>query len=140
MANTRGKIFVDKAVQGALAQRIICHWCAFFLLAILCLFVLEYFLGDPNLTMFGHLQAIWHKYAFFVLLMLTIIPSFIYDAMKLSHRFAGPMVRLKACIAKLANGEDVNDLHFRDGDFWKDVSQEFNRLAKRLREEDEVAV
>lgn len=133
MAHARGKLYVDKTVQGALARRIVFHWLIFFGLSVLCLFGLEYFLGNPDLTVSGHLLAIWQKYAFFVLLMVTIVPSFVYDALKLSNRFAGPMVRLKDSMKRLADGEDIRELKFRDGDFWMEVTEDFNRMANHVR-------
>ncbi len=134
MAHTRGKLFVDKTVQGAIAKRIVLHWCVFFLLAVLSLIALEYFMGDPSLTLGGHLAAIWSKYAFFLLLMLAIVPSFVYDTLKLSNRFAGPILRLKDSIRRLAEGEQVTELQFRDNDFWSELSQDFNRVVQRVNE------
>lgn len=133
MSDSRIKLLVDKQVQGALARRIVFHWCVFFVLCLLCLFTLEYFLGDPTLTFGGHMQVLWQKYAFFVLLMLCVVPSFVYDSLKLSNRFAGPMVRLRDSLRSLADGEQVAELKFRDGDFWKDVSSEFNRIVRRAK-------
>ncbi len=134
MVNHREKMFVDRAVQGALVRRILVHWCVFFLLSILSLFAMEYFLGDPNLSIGGHLSEVWNKYAFFMILMLAIVPTFIYDTLKLSNRFAGPILRLKQSIRKLADGEQVKDLKFRDNDFWRELSDDFNRVAHRVNE------
>lgn len=135
MSHSRGKFYVDKTVQGALAKRIVFHWCIFFLLSVISIFSLEYFLGDPNLTFGGHAYIVWQKYAFFVVLMVSIIPSFVYDSFKLSNRFAGPMVRLKNALKSAADGEQPEKIKFRDGDFWVEVSDEFNRLADRLDEQ-----
>ncbi|MFK7737249.1 MAG: hypothetical protein AB8B50_14535 [Pirellulaceae bacterium] len=133
MANARGKLYVDKKVQGALASRIVFHWFVFFILSLVSLYTLEYFMGDPALTMGERLSVLWSRYASFVLLMICIIPAFIYDSMKLSNRFAGPMVRLKDSISRLADGEPTPELNFRDGDFWKDVSTEFNRMVEKVK-------
>lgn len=132
MSENRGRFYVDRTVQGALARRIVFHWFVFFLLSLVSLLAIEYFTGDPNLTFGGHLGVMWGKYGFFVLLMLAIVPSFVYDSLKLSNRFAGPMVRLREGIRQLADGEDGKDIKFRDGDFWGDVANEFNRMRKRF--------
>lgn len=132
MARLRSKVFVDKTVQGALAKRMILHWGIFFLLSALSLFTLEYFLGNSQLSMSEHLQVVWGKYAFFFVLMLAIMPSFIYDAMKLSNRFAGPILRLKESLKSLADGEGSPKLKFRDNDFWLELSDDFNRVAERI--------
>ncbi|MCR9295417.1 MAG: hypothetical protein NXI32_22085 [bacterium] len=137
MSHSRKRVLVDQSVQGALAKRICFHWVVFFLLSLLCLFSLEYFLGDPTLTLGGHLSVLWNKYGFFLLLMVAIIPSFVYDTLKLSNRFAGPMIRIKQSIRKLADGEAVSELKFRDGDFWCDVSDDFNRMVQRVNQNQE---
>lgn len=134
MAQSRGKIFVERTVQGALVKRVVLHWCAFFALSVFSLFVLEYFTGEPNQTFGGYVAAIWGKYAFFFLLMLATIPSFVYDTLKMSHRFTGPIHRLKNEIRRLADGETVSELKFRDNDFWLELSTDFNRIANRIQE------
>lgn len=134
MSNKRGKVYVDRYVQGALARRLLVHWCVFFLVTLLSLFASEYFLGDPNLTATEHLGKLWSQYAFFILLMLAIVPTFIYDTMKLSNRFAGPILRLQNSIKKLADGEPVPDIKFREHDFWLELGDDFNRLSRRVTE------
>jgi magnesium-transporting ATPase (P-type) len=134
MANKRVKLFVDRPVQGALARRILVHWCILFGLSLISLFTLEFFLGDPNLTFGGQLQVLWSKYAFFILLMIAIVPTFIYDTVKLSNRFAGPILRLRESIRDLAKGDQVADLKFREDDFWLELSEDFNRVAHRIKD------
>ncbi len=135
MARVRSKVYVDRVVQGALARRIVLHWCVFFLLTVISLIALELFLGDPTLTMSGHLNALWGKYAFFIVLMVAIVPTFVYDSMKLSNRFVGPILRLRESISALAKGEEVKELKFRDNDFWRELSDDFNIVAHRTREQ-----
>ncbi len=133
MSNKRGRVYVDRLVQGALARRIIVHWCVFFVLSMISLTALELFLGDPELSLSGHLGVLWSKYAFLVILMVFILPTFVYDSMKLSNRFVGPVLRLRESIRGLARGESVEELKFRDNDFWLEVSDDFNLVAKRVR-------
>ncbi len=133
MFNKRGKVYIDRIVQGTLARRIVVHWCVFFALSMISLTALEFFLGDPELSFAGHLSVIWGKYAFFVILMVSILPTFVYDSMKLSNRFAGPVMRLRESIRDLAQGENVEELKFRENDFWRELSEDFNVVAKRVR-------
>lgn len=134
MPNKRGKVYVDKSVQGALARRIVTHWLLFFALSVISLSALELFLGDPALSLAGHLQVLWGKYAFFVVLMIAILPSFVYDSLKLSNRFVGPVMRLRESISELAQGRQVGELKFRDNDFWRELSDDFNVVAKNVQE------
>lgn len=132
MSHKRGRVYIDHPVQGALARRIVVHWCVLFILSLISLFTLELFLGDPELTLAGHLGVLWGKYAFFVILMISILPTFVYDTMKLSNRFVGPVMRLRESIRNLANGERVEELKFRDNDFWFELSDDFNVVARRV--------
>ena len=132
MSDKRGRVYVDRLVQGALAKRIVIHWGIFFVLSMILLTALELFLGDPELTLSGHIGVLWGKYAFFVILMVSILPTFVYDSLKLSNRFVGPVMRLRESIRDLAQGENVDELKFRDNDFWRELSDDFNRVAKRV--------
>ncbi len=136
----RSKVYIDKKVQGALARRVMMHWFGFFAASLLCLFGLQYFMGDPTLSFMGHLEAVWNQYAFFVLLMVAMIPTFIYDTMKLSNRFAGPILRLRNSMKELAEGKEVKEIKFRENDFWLDLSDDFNRVLNIVKDEEAKAV
>ena len=130
----RSSKYVDTAVQGFLARRIVGHWCVFFGTSLFCLFGLECFLGDPNLSLGGRLASVASQYSFFIILMFAMIPVFVYDTIKVSNRFAGPIVRLRGEMKRLADGQAVGEVLFRDDDFWSDLSIEFNRVSKIVQE------
>ena len=130
----RSSKFVDSAVQGFLARRIIAHWCVFCGVSLFCLFALECFLGDPNMSLGSRLSAVASQYSFFILLMFALIPVFVFDTIKVSNRFAGPVLRLRNEMRRLADGQNVAEVKFRDDDFWRDLSDEFNRVSKTLQE------
>lgn len=132
MADKRACVLIDRQVQFALARRIVTHWCLFFALSLTALFGVEYVLADPSQAFSSYVEVIWGKYAFFILLMLAVIPTFVYDTIKLSNRFVGPIVRLRRSIRSLADGDTVPELRFREGDFWRELSDDFNRVASRL--------
>lgn len=132
MKKPRGKLFVDSAVQGALVKRLVLHWIMFFCICVLGLFALECFLGDPSRSMGERAAAVWTKHAAVILILLALIPTFIYDTIKLSHRFAGPIFRLRTSIKKLAQGETVKPLKFREQDFWAELAEDFNQVASRV--------
>ena len=134
----RSKVYVDKIVQGALARRIIMHWFLFFAAIMVSLTALQYFLGDPNSSFTEHMGAIWGDYSFFILLMFAMVPVFVWDTLKVSHRFAGPMLRLRTEMKNLANGDQVGELKFRDNDFWLELSDDFNKVAKKVGEDQET--
>lgn len=132
MANSRNTLFIDRKVQGALARRIAVHWCTFLLLASMCLFAQEYFLGEPNTSVAEKLVAVASEYAFFFLLLICMVPAFLYDTLKLSNRFVGPILRLKNSLRSVADGNPVSPIRFRGGDFWHELADDFNRLNSKL--------
>ena len=51
-----------------------------------------------------------------------------------SHRIAGPLHRLKACMERVQNGDLGVYLKFRKGDLIHDVADRFNEMVKGIRE------
>lgn len=146
--NTRKKFLVDREVQGALMGRIVRQWLLFFAALFIALPAWELALSKDPFTPASQAfaEALKHTAPVFVLL-IALIPAFVYDTMKLSNRFSGPMCRLRQAIRNVADGKEVRQLSFRDGDFWGDVAGDFNRMLDRVREdkvsgqsEDELAV
>lgn len=132
MGKIRSKVFIDKTVQGAIVKRIILHWAVFFLLSGLSVFTIEYFLGRSQLSFAELIGVVTTKYAFFFLIMLAILPSFIYDTMKISNRFAGPILRLRTSLKLLADNGHAAEIKFREKDFWSELSADFNRVVQRV--------
>jgi hypothetical protein len=60
--------------------------------------------------------------------MLLLVPVYVWDVVKLSHRFAGPMLRLRRILNDLADGGRASALKFRPNDFWHETATEFNRF------------
>lgn len=132
MVKARGKLFVDAVVQGALVKRLVIHWLMFFSISLLCLFAMESMLGDPAATLGERVETMWQKYGVMILIMFATLPMFIYDTIKLSHRFAGPIYRLRTTFKTLANGEPATSIKFRELDFWTEMATDFNVAIERL--------
>ena len=50
----------------------------------------------------------------------------------MSNRFVGPIYRLRRSMRSLANGEEVDPVFLRDGDYWFDFAEDFNRVAAEM--------
>ncbi|MFK7819030.1 MAG: hypothetical protein AB8G99_09940 [Planctomycetaceae bacterium] len=126
--NKRGtNLYVDKKVQGTLARRVIFHFIMFiFVGAAVGLFL--QFLSDPFKPLRTHMDTFWSQSGPYVIAMLCMLPVFIKDTVALTHRMAGPIVRLRGHIRSISDGEDVPPLKFRDGDFFSDVPDMFNNM------------
>ena len=127
----RTKHFIDSNVQGALARRILFHWVAFMAVAFLVSFILQV-LANPFRPISAHLQDMWYTHGPFLLVMVFLLPVFIVDSIKLSHRFAGPIFALRRAIREVAAGAAPRRLKFRRRDFWQDLAADYNAMLARL--------
>lgn len=128
----RTKLFVDVPVQMMLVSRVLFHWVVFFTLFFVTLLTIEYFLREPGVTLVDCMKSVLSKHAIVVVLSLALLPVFLYDTIKMSHRFAGPIYRFRKSLKNLAEGQVVEEVNFRGKDFWSDLSDDFNRVAKKL--------
>lgn len=127
----RKKTFIDPQVQGALVKRLVIHWCSFIAVAASLAFCLQV-LSNPFQPMKEHFQQIWWTHGPFLVVMVFMLPAFVFDTIKLSHRFAGPIYRLRSIIRDIAKGGEVKRLKFRDFDFWQGLAEDFNVMTNKL--------
>jgi hypothetical protein len=132
MAGTkRRQRFVDRNVQGAILVRTAIYWLLCMVTVTLAVLCWRVFSGPPRLF-YTHMEEMWSQYAPVAISSLLLLPIIMIDAVALTHRFAGPMIRLRKAMARLADGEPVERIEFREKDFWQDFAEEFNRLAARV--------
>jgi hypothetical protein len=134
VARIRKQFLVERKVQLTLGLRIVAQW---FIFLAVSLVVTTFLYMPSNLE-----QTLWQDFKTAVLsqlpsitVFLALLPWFIHDSLKLSNRFAGPMVRLRTAIIHLTQGEDSPALAFRKGDYWTDMASEFNKLRERVLDE-----
>ncbi len=133
MEQRRTKRFIDSAVQGALARRILIHWLIFSLLVVTVLPFCQ-LLSDFRLdaSFLEQWQAQWAKMLPLAVIMLAMLPIFVLDTIRFSHRFAGPIFRFHSVAKQLAAGEKVEPVRLRKGDAWKEFADDFNAMVRRL--------
>lgn len=129
----RKRLFVDTKVQGSLVRQLIIHWCLACFLIFFYLFALQAFSNGFALGFKENLQALGNQYGLLGLVLAVVSPVFIYDSVKLSNRFVGPMVSFRAALKKLAKGEDLPPVHFRENDFWREMAVDLNEISSRMK-------
>ncbi len=129
--NARRRPYYDPEVQGALARRLVLHWAIFIVVATLLIFGIMW-LSDPFSPVSTHLQRMFNDFGPPLLVLVCLAPVFVYDALRLSSRFTGPMMRLKNAAKSLAAGEIPAKINVRSDDFWQEVAEDFNRVIERL--------
>ena len=127
----RRQKFVDSTVQGALARRVLLHWLVFFAVASIAALLLQ-ILSDPLQPTDDHLQNVWHDHGPFLVVMVFLLPVFVMDTIKISHRFAGPIFSLRRQMREIAEGKTPEKLQFREDDFWREMADDYNKMIARL--------
>lgn len=127
----RRKIWIDRMVQGGLVGRIILYW-----LSVVAYFAIGHivfqWIDQPDWTTEEHFQAMVQAFGFWLPGLMLLVPLIIFDIIKLSHRFAGPIFRLRNHLSRVCSGEEKGKLWFREGDYWWDLVDPVNSLITRM--------
>ena len=127
----RRRHFIDRSVQGALMLRAALYWGCCLLIVTIVLLVWQLVTG-PARIFYLQFDGLWFRYGPALVISLCLLPLVLVDVVRMSNRFAGPAYRLRRAMHQLANGEKVAPVAFRQGDFWKEFAEDFNRIAARL--------
>jgi hypothetical protein len=123
----RKRLFVDFRLQGTIAARVVLYWLGCQFLTAVLLFGFKAVTGGENIA---EDMAVFYRCALFGTL--GFLPLAVIDMVRLSHRFAGPMLRFRRAMHDLGCGKHVAPLRFRDGDFWQDLATDFNAVLERV--------
>jgi hypothetical protein len=127
----RKHFFVDPKVQGALVARVVLYWFTCLLTITLMLLCWRIVTG-PARPFYMHFDDMWFFYGPAAIASLVLLPLVVIDIIRLSNRFAGPLLRLRRSMRALARGENVQPLEFRSSDFWREFATEFNAISAQM--------
>ena len=132
MVDKRHQFVVDWHVQYAYAANLLLRW--FVLLAVVgsCTILVQYF-ACISAKSTETLLTVRTAVLSFIVTYALLIPVLIWDAIKMSHRFVGPIVKMKAVMRGIAEGK-FQTIKLRKGDYWRDLADELNLLQEKLRE------
>lgn len=133
---TRKKLLVDPVVQGALIGRVAVYWFVCLITLFFLLLCWNIITGPARLP-WRQLDSMWFHYGPVFVASVFILPIVLIDVLRLTNRFAGPIYRVRRVMRELAAGKQVEKVHFREEDFWKEFAEELNSLideVERLRE------
>ncbi len=129
----------DPEVQGSVIRKITIHWIIFFSCNVLALLIWVRLFEQPDASWE---QTFWdtaRRFLPFFVVTLALIPAFVWDTLKLTSRFAGPILRLRAALADAGKGRHVAPLRFRDNDFWQEIASNFNLMMEHHQAEQDPA-
>jgi nitrogen fixation/metabolism regulation signal transduction histidine kinase len=75
---------------------------------------------------------VWRQTIPTLLASVLLLPLVLLDCVRFSNRFVGPLLRLGRAMDRLSEGQRVHNIVFRQGDFWFNLAQTFNRLNERI--------
>jgi methyl-accepting chemotaxis protein len=127
----RKRLLIDRKVQGALMLRAVEYWFCCVLTVGLALLAWNLLTG-PDESLHGYFVEALHYFLVAGVVSLLVLPALVYDALRLSNKFTGPLFRLRRELRRLAAGERVSPIHFRTQDFWSDLADEFNATSDRM--------
>ncbi|MFK8111054.1 MAG: hypothetical protein AB8B91_02565 [Rubripirellula sp.] len=127
----RRKALVDPEVQGGILRKITVHWIVFFICNAMALMIWIRLFEQPDVGWGQTFSDTVRRFLPFFIITLALIPAFVWDTLKLTNRFAGPILRLRGALADASAGRAVAPLHFRNNDFWKEIAQNFNSVMDR---------
>lgn len=134
----RRRFFIHRGIQGALVLRMMVQWALFVGMTCVVSLVLQTLL-DPLAPNAERLQQLRVSLGSFLLVSLCLVPVFLRDAIRFSHRFVGPIVRLQSEMRKVDVVGELRPFKLRENDYWQDVADDYNELAERLKEAERKA-
>lgn len=127
----RRRIFIDRPIQAAILLRTALYWGMITMAQVLMVLFFGIIMSSQNDFPSLHPQVWWHL-QITLLASIAILPILLWDVLKLSHRWVGPIFRLRAALRALSRGEAISEVRFRDRDFWKELGSDLNAVAAEL--------
>ena len=127
----RRKIFIDRPVQLAVLGRATLYWSMCTMTQVLM--VLFFGIITSSHSEFPALspEVRWHL-QITLLASVVLLPILLLDILKLSHRWVGPIFRLRNSLRALGRGENLSEVKFRDMDYWQDLAIDLNAVSAEL--------
>lgn len=127
----RRKVWIDARIQGVLVGRIVIYWIATIAYLGVGIAVSQY-CDQPDWTFSEHWQAWLKVIGPWVPSTCLLLPLVIYDIVRTSHAFTGPIIRLKQQLGKLAKSPNCTPMVLRQDDYWQDVISPVNTLQHQI--------
>ncbi|MCC6507857.1 MAG: hypothetical protein IT423_02030 [Pirellulaceae bacterium] len=127
----RQKVWIDQHVQGVLVGRVILYWSGILLYFGLSIGCYQWW-QNPEWTMAQHMGAMFEQVGPCLPTLFLLLPLVIFDIVRLSNRFAGPIYRLRTHLKELNQNSNTCPLHFRDDDYWQQLADPINTMQLKL--------
>lgn len=127
----RQKVWIDRPVQGALVQRVLLYWFCGLVYIGLSTACFQYY-QNPDWSIGEHFSALFTQFGPWLPSFVLMLPLVIFDIVRLSNQFVGPVYRLKSHLNAITENANCRPMTFRDGDYWQDLVVPINTLQLQL--------
>jgi hypothetical protein len=127
----RQQVWVDRSVQGVLVGRVILYWVCALLYVGLGSACFQYN-QNPDWTLAKHAQVLFGQMWPWLPTVIILLPLAVYDVVRLSNLFAGPVCRLRKHFAALREDIACAPLVFREEDYWRDLAAPINDMQAEI--------
>ncbi len=127
----RQKFWIDRSVQGVLIGRIVLYWTVGLLYLGLGSACFQYY-AHPDWTIEAHAWALFQQIWPWLPSLVLFMPLVIYDIIRLSNLFAGPIYRLRVHLDEVMENPECRPLTFREDDYWQDLVKPINYLQNEV--------
>src|SRR5688500_9864061 len=127
----RTKLFVSWTIQGPLLGRLAVYWLLYHFLLWHATFLIETLPveGVPA-PLAERYWGFCSQHTVWLGCMLAVAPVILWDLVKLTHRFAGPLIRLEAAVRQMVRGERVKPVTLRQRDMLFQFASAINELIE----------
>ncbi len=129
----RQRVWIDNHVQGVLVGRVFLYWSGIIIYFVMSIGGYQAW-QNPEWTFGEHLSAMIEQLWPCLTTMFLILPLVVFDIVRLSHKFAGPIYRLRNHLDQLNENPQTYPLNFRDDDYWQQLADPINQLQHKLLE------
>jgi len=130
--NRRQKLLVSNSIQWAIVRESLLNWLLYCTAAVFLIGLLQVLVAGSSKPILEHCQAIGQMVLTLLMVFVLLLPKFIYDWFQLSHRFLGPVERVRGVLRDLADGNAHTEIQFRKDDFWREMAEELNSAVRAL--------
>lgn len=128
----RTNLLPNPKLQGALLIRLLSYWLAG-VMVMLSLAIVQAMVAGSDASFSVLLNRALLAFGPALLSSVALLPLLMFDALRFSIRFAGPLRRLTQEAHRMANGLDVAPVNFREDDYWHELAVPFNAVAAELK-------
>lgn len=130
MGEERKKVWIDP-FQTKLSLRIGVYLVVFFIVFCNFLFAWKMWVEGPIDPWNQFVEAMQANLPVIICL-LFLVPVMAWDSIRFTHKLVGPLVRFRRAMQTIAEGEAVQPIKLREGDYLTEMRDDFNKMLEEL--------